>query len=218
MARLEGGGQSAGWTGKKFMNTENSGPKAELRSKVRAAVNNIPAEKRRTDSQKLCANLKAQKFFQDAGSILFFAPLPGEPDVWPLANETLAGNKLVALPCFDADNQTYQPRRVTDIHVEILSGKFGIREPAETCVAIPLDDLDLVLVPGVAFGWDGHRLGRGKGFYDRMLENFTGKKIGIAFDEQIVETIPAETNDVRMDFILTPTRCLESRGISGLMD
>ncbi len=175
---------------------------------MRAVLKNLSAEKRRLDSEKLCANLKEQSVFQNAGSILFFAPLPEEPDLWPLLNEMLAGKKMVALPCFDADNETYVPRHVQDIHVEILSGKFGIREPATTCIAIPLDDLDLVLVPGMAFALDGHRIGRGKGFYDRLLENFTGEKIGIAFDEQIVETIPAEENDVLMDLILTPTRCL----------
>jgi 5-formyltetrahydrofolate cyclo-ligase len=191
------------------MNNNQQSQKAELRARIRAKLKNLPAEKRASDSEKLCANLKAQPFFQNARSILFFASLAEEPDLWPLLNETLAGKKMVALPCFDADSQTYQPRHVKDVHVEIMSGKFGIREPATTCVAIPLEDLDLVLVPGVAFGMDGHRLGRGKGFYDRLLENFSGKKIGIAFDEQIVETVPVENNDVRMDLILTPTRCLK---------
>ncbi len=183
--------------------------KSILRKQMSAKIKAISLEKRQSDSEKLCANLKAQSFFQSARSILFFASLPEEPDLWPLVNETLAGKKMAALPCFDADNQTYVPRHLKDIHVEILSGKFGIREPASTCIAIPLDDLDVVLVPGVAFSLDGHRLGRGKGFYDRLLENFNGKKIGIAFDEQIVDAIPVEKNDVIMDLILTPTRCLQ---------
>ena len=183
--------------------------KSILRKQMSAKIKAISLEKRQSDSEKLCSNLKAQSLFQNAGSILFFASLPEEPDLWPLVNETLAGKKMAALPCFDTDSQTYVPRHVKDIHVEILSGKFGIREPAPTCIAIPLDDLDVVLVPGVAFSLDGHRLGRGKGFYDRLLENFNGKKIGIAFDEQIVDAIPVEKNDVIMDLILTPTRCLQ---------
>lgn len=182
--------------------------KSRLRKETSAKLRAISADKRKADSEKLCARLKEQATFQNAGAILFFASLPEEPDLWPLLNEVLGGKKMIALPCFDADNQAYTPRRITDIHVEILSGKFGIREPAPTCVAIPLRDLDLVLVPGVAFARDGHRLGRGKGFYDRLLQHFTGQKIGIAFDEQIVEAIPAEKNDVRMDWILTPTQCV----------
>jgi 5-formyltetrahydrofolate cyclo-ligase len=180
--------------------------KADLRSGVQALIKKLPAEKRKADSAKLCANLKQQAFFQKANAILFFASLPEELDLWPLMNEMLAGKKLIALPCFDADSQSYQPRRIKDIHVEILSGKFGIREPAPTCIAIPLKDLDLVLVPGVAFDSSGHRLGRGRGFYDRLLQNFTGGKIGIAFDEQMVEALPVETNDVKMDWMVTPTQ------------
>jgi 5-formyltetrahydrofolate cyclo-ligase len=182
--------------------------KSDLRSAMRRELKKMTEEKRASDSAKLCVNLRQQSFFQSAASILFFSPLPEEPDLWPLLNEVLPTKKLVALPCFDADNQTYHPRRIRDIHVEIVSGKFGIREPAASCVAIPLQDLEVVLVPGVAFDAGGHRLGRGKGFYDRLLENFSGKKIGIAFDEQMVEAVPAGKNDVRMDLIMTPTRCV----------
>lgn len=185
--------------------------KNELRVKIRAAVKNLPPDKRKSDSEKICARLNAQPFFQTARSILFFASLPEEPDLWPLLNETLAGKKMIALPCFDADAEVYQPRRVMDLHVEILSGKFGIREPVEDCMAIPPDDLDVVLVPGVAFGLDGHRLGRGKGYYDRLLQNFSGTKAGIAFDEQIVDVVPSEPNDVRMTTVLTPTRSIEPK-------
>lgn len=191
------------------MNSDKQAQKNELRVKIRAAVKSLPPKKRKSDSEKICARLRTQSYFQNAHSILFFAPLPQEPDLWPLLNETLAGKKMVALPCFDADNQVYQPRRVMDLHVEILSGKFGIREPVETCVAIPPNDLDLVLVPGVAFGLDGHRLGRGKGYYDRLLQSFSGTKVGVAFDEQIVEAVPSEPNDVRMDVILTPTQSVK---------
>jgi 5-formyltetrahydrofolate cyclo-ligase len=169
-------------------------------------------EQRRLDSEKLCAKLKEQPFFRDAASILFFAPLPNEVDLWPLLEEAVAGNKPVALPCFDAEKQRYISRRVKNLRVEIVSGRFGIREPSNACVDISLDDLDLVLVPGVAFDRAGRRLGRGKGFYDRLLQHFRGKKAGIAFDEQLVENVPTEATDVRMDFILTPTRCVEMTG------
>ncbi len=203
MARVESGGKKS-----QSMNTQEQEAKAELRSQIRAALKNISAEKRQSDSAKLCASLKGQSVFQNAASILFFASRPDEPDLWPLLNEVLAGKKMIALPCFDEDKQAYHSRRVKDIHVEIMSGKFGIREPAPTCVAIPLDDLDLVLVPGIAFDANGHRLGRGKGFYDRLLKDFAGTKIGIAFDEQIVGAVPVENSDVKMDVVLTPTRCL----------
>jgi 5-formyltetrahydrofolate cyclo-ligase len=193
------------------MDTEEPGRKSEWRSRIYAVLKSFSAQKRASDSERLCANLREQALFQGARSVLFFAPTPEEPDLWPLLGETLAGKKVAALPCFDSDNQTYRPRRVTDIRVEILSGKFGIREPAASCLAVPVNDLDLVLVPGVAFDLSGHRLGRGKGYYDRLLQSFTGNKIGIAFEEQIIGAVPAGKDDVKMDLILTPTRCVECR-------
>lgn len=183
--------------------------KAKLRTEIRGVLKKLPLERRTTDSAGVRALLSQQPFWESAKSILFFAPRSDELDLWPLLEEALAEGKVVALPCFDADDQFYTPRRVANLRVELVSGCFGIREPAAHCIEIPLDDLDLVLVPGVAFDLRGHRLGRGQGFYDRLLANFAGKKIGIAFDEQLVDRIPVERQDVQMNFILTPTRCVK---------
>ena len=194
------------------MDTDKHGldhAKAKLRSEIRGGLKNLSSEKRASDSVKVRALLPQQPFWKTADTILFFAPLPGELDLWPMLEETLAGGKFVALPCFDPDKLLYTPRRVTNLHEQLVSGRFGIREPAANCTEIPLADLDLVLVPGITFDLQGHRLGRGKGFYDRLLANFGGTKIGIAFDEQLVEVIPTENQDVQMGFILTPTRCVK---------
>ncbi|MGH7950426.1 MAG: 5-formyltetrahydrofolate cyclo-ligase [Limisphaerales bacterium] len=192
------------------MNTNKHELKIELRSKISAALENFSPEKRESDSQKLCRKLRKQSFFQNAASVLFFAPLPNEVDLWPLLEKTLAGGKVAVLPCFDSDKRFYTSRQVKNLRVEILSGQFGIREPSAGCVEIPTDDLDLILVPGIAFDLRGNRLGRGKGFYDRLLEKVRGAKCGIAFDEQIVNEIKIEPHDMRMDFILTPTRAWKS--------
>jgi len=185
--------------------------KPALRAQIGAILKTMPPEQRRADSKALCARLAEQPFFQSAKAVLFFAPLPNEADIWPLLEQALAMDKVVALPCFDADRQVYRSRRIKNLRVEIVSGRFGIREPVAACVEIPLADLDLVLVPGVAFDLAGNRLGRGKGFYDRLLQDFEGTKCGIALEEQVVERVPAEKNDVRMDLILTPARCVKAK-------
>jgi 5-formyltetrahydrofolate cyclo-ligase len=186
--------------------------KAVLRSEIQAKSKNLSSEKRKADSKNLCEKLKGQSFFQTATSVLFFAPFPNEVDVWPLLEESLAAGKNVALPRFDPAIQSYVACRVRNLQSEIVSGQFSIREPRENCIVISSHEIDLVLVPGVAFDLRGRRLGRGKGFYDRLLTEIRGVKCGIAFDEQIVGEIPAEPHDVRMDFILTPTRCVKIPG------
>jgi len=183
--------------------------KAELRAKIRAALKEISPVSRVSASNRLCAKLKNQSFFQTAAKVLFFAPLPGEVDVWPLLEASLAAGKTVALPRFNAAGENYSARRVQHLRTEIVSGQFNIREPSPDCVETPLDQIDLVLVPGVAFDFHGNRLGRGNGFYDRLLAEIRGIKCGIAFDEQIEKKIPSEPHDAKVDFILTPMRCVK---------
>jgi 5-formyltetrahydrofolate cyclo-ligase len=184
--------------------------KSELRSQIRAALKSLPPEKRAAASAQLRANLKEQSFFQSAVTVLFFAPLTDEADIWPLLEESLPAGKTIALPGFDPATQTYVARRVKNLEGEIVTGQFGIREPANDCPEIPLAEIHLVLVPGVAFDLRGNRLGRGRGFYDRLLTEVRGVKCGIAFDGQIVDEVPADARDAWMDFVLTPTCCVKA--------
>jgi 5-formyltetrahydrofolate cyclo-ligase len=183
--------------------------KAKLRSEIRSVLKNMPAEKQTADSAKVRALLSLQPFWKPASTILFFAPLPGEVDVWPLLAEALAAGTIAALPRFEAGRQRYAAGRVRNLQSGIVTGQFGIREPASGAAEILPRDLDLLLVPALAFDLDGRRLGHGKGFYDRLLSAVRGIKCGVAFDEQMVKAVPAGTFDVRMDFIVTPTRCIK---------
>lgn len=186
--------------------------KGRLRSEIRNVLKNVSLEKRAAASAKIRGLLQQQLFWKSAASILFFAPLPDEVDVWPLLEAALAAGKIAALPRFDPHSRNYVPCRVHNLPGEIVTGRFGIREPGRTCPEIPPAGLDLILVPGVAFDPGGHRLGRGKGFYDRLLAGMRGTKCGVALEEQIVAAIPVEPLDVRMNFILTPTRVVNAAG------
>ena len=104
---------------------------------------------------------------------------------------SLAAGKIAILPQFDAATQNYVARRVQNLRDEIVAGQFRVREPKPDCEKIPLNKIDLVLVPGVAFDLRGNRLGRGRGFYDRLLAEIRGVKCGVAFDEQVVDEVPA---------------------------
>jgi len=183
--------------------------KTALRKEIRVVLQKIPTAARLAVSTQIRARLKEQAFWQNATSILFYAPMPDEVDMWPLLAEILAGGKITALPRFDSVSNDYSARRVQNLQTEIGAGQYGIREPKAGCQEIPLERLGLILVPGVAFDLQGHRLGRGRGYYDRLLPEIPGTKCGIAFDEQMVDAVPAGALDVRMDFVLTPTRCVK---------
>src|SRR5207342_2860520 len=104
---------------------------------------------------------------------------------------------------------TYEVCQVSDAQHDLQPGRFGLPEPVTACSSLDLKQLDLTLVPGVAFALNGNRLGRGKGYYDRLLEKIPGCKCGVAFDWQLKVDIPTEGHDVRLNCILTPTRWQE---------
>ena len=183
--------------------------KTALRRAVRARLNLLTREQRAAGSARACALLEQQAVWTRARTVLFYAPLPGEADIWPLVRTALAAGKTAALPRFDPATSRYLACRVTNLDSDLRSGKYGIREPSESCAVVPLNRLDLTLVPGIAFDLHGRRLGRGKGFYDRLLAVVRGTTCGVAFDEQIAGEIPVEPHDIHLNCILTPTRWIE---------
>jgi 5-formyltetrahydrofolate cyclo-ligase len=188
------------------MNAAKRASKSDLRQKMRLALEKISPAVRLAESLDLCARLEPQ--LSSAHTILFFAPLPDELDVWPLLEKLLA-SKSCALPAFDEATQTYSARRVTNLETDIAAGKFGVRELIPSCAEMPFGKFDLVLVPGVAFDLHGNRLGRGRGFYDRILSEASGVKCGVAYDLQLLEKIPAEAHDAKVNFVFTPSRCVK---------
>ncbi|SPE57247.1 5-formyltetrahydrofolate cyclo-ligase [Verrucomicrobia bacterium] len=180
--------------------------KAALRQEVCARLKQMSSADRLAGSARARALLLQQPEWRNAQSILFFAPLPEEVDLWPLVEEALAAGKTVALPRFEAAHGHYSACQVRNLARDLKPGQFGIREPVNTCPQLVLNLLDFILVPGVAFDLQGRRVGRGRGFYDRLLGVLRGVTCGVAFDEQIVEAIPVEPHDAVVTYILTPTR------------
>jgi 5-formyltetrahydrofolate cyclo-ligase len=172
-------------------------------------VRAIKPDHRSQFSTELLTLLRSQPLWQEAHSVLLFAPIKDEPDIWPLLKEALTAGKCVSLPRYDASADCFHAARVESIGDIERPTAFGIREPARHCAEVPLKQLDLALVPGVAFDALGWRLGRGKGYYDRLLAEVAGKKCGVAFDCQLLATLPHEPHDVKLNCLVTPTRWLE---------
>ncbi len=185
------------------------GAKQALRQQARAWLKNLSAAERAAQSAQACALLEQQARWRQAHAVLFYAPLSEELDVWPLLLTAARQDKTVALPRFLPATHRYVPCRVRDLAGDLRRGRFGIREPVEACEQIPLNALDLILVPGLAFDLHGRRLGRGRGFYDQVLALVRGTACGVAFDQQIVPEVPAGPRDIRVNCILTPTRWIE---------
>lgn len=182
-----------------------------LRTRLRAELKAHSRASSAGTSTEFCARLTASSPWQNARAVLLFFPLPSEPDISPLLGDALAAGKLLALPRFNAATNAYEAVRVMDAVRELATGPFQVREPVAACPVVPLNRLDLALVPGLGFDLRGRRLGRGKGHYDRLLAGFGGRKIGVAFDFQIVAEVPCEAHDIVLDDIVTSARWIEAK-------
>lgn len=186
--------------------------KTRLRRSIRQRMRALSPEFRASVSARLCERLRQQIAWQTARSVLLFVPLPSEPNILPLFSLALNSGKLLCLPWFDAEKGEYDVRQIEDPLADLAPGCHGIPEPLSSRPLFPRIRLDFVLVPGVGFDESGHRLGRGKGYYDRLLIPVRGLKCGVAFEEQLVDRVPTEPHDLKLDCILTPVRWIFAGG------
>ncbi|HEY1174450.1 MAG TPA: 5-formyltetrahydrofolate cyclo-ligase [Verrucomicrobiae bacterium] len=183
--------------------------KISLRQQYKVLIRSILPEQIAAASEDLRKHLVGSPYWQQARSILMFYPLADEPDIAPLLDYALKEGKTLALPRYNSSTGIYEAALIKNLTEDLMPGRFGIREPSLNCSAFPLNQLDLTLVPGIAFDSSGRRLGRGKGFYDRLLPGTTGVTLGLAFDWQESDALPVEPHDVGLSAILTPTRWLK---------
>ena len=167
------------------------------------ALGRVTAAERTQAGERVCAWVRERDLWRRAATLLLFMPMSSEPDLLPLVTSALQAGQRVALPRYDRAHKEYRPRAIRSL-AEVQPGYFGIPEPTPDCPEIAPNQLDLVLVPGVAYDRAGRRLGRGKGYYDRLLAQVPGHKCGVAFDFQVVPAVPWEPHDVLMDALVTP--------------
>ncbi len=167
--------------------------KTLLRQTVRLRLKTLSLEARAEKSAAICRALAQTEEWRQARNVGFFSPLASEPDIDLLW--AVLGERTVCYPRIHGERLLFLqvPNRAA-----LLESRWNLREPAhqEDRVA-PLGGIDLLLVPGLAFTADGHRLGRGGGFYDRLLsdETLRATTFGVCFAEQLVPRLPMEVHD-----------------------
>lgn len=179
--------------------------KKSLRRFFQAQAAQVSPAERAAASVRIRLQLHQSPLWARAGSILFFAARSDEPDIWPLVDLALREGKRISFPRYRREDDSYHAALVSDPAQHLAPGAFGIIEPLAVCPPYPLNQLDLVLVPGLAFTAQGVRLGHGKGYYDRLLAQVTGVTCGLAFDWQMAFAVPFESHDIRLSYVLTQT-------------
>lgn len=172
--------------------------KQELRRRIREAGRSVGKARREAASASIVRQVEALDTFAAARTVLLYWPLPDEADVRPLAGRWL-GRKRIVLPVVAGDE--LELREYTG-PASLRPGAFGILEPAGTLFT-DLDAIDLAVVPGVGFDAAGNRLGRGRGYYDRLLPRLRAYKVGVCLGHQLCEAVACEPHDVCMDRVIS---------------
>ena len=183
------------------------------KQRLRALLRETAATRPSGDSAPLIARLSRLEEWVKASSVLLFAPLPGEPD--PMSLLKHHPEKKFLFPRIKGTGLELFHWSAECRWIPGPSHFPSLREPDPECwePAAP-HHVDLVLIPGLAFDSGGGRLGRGKGYYDRLLADpsFHARKVALAWEWQIVEAVPTEPHDALMNLIVTEERVIRPAG------
>ncbi len=138
--------------------------------------------------------------FINAATVLFYMPIRNEVDTVGMIRDCI-DHKNVALPVTDTANHRLKISRINRLD-DMKVGAYGIPEP-KVMSGLSADELDLVIVPGVAFDKRGNRIGYGKGYYDKLLNNLDIPKVALAYSFQVIGVVPAQEHDMKVDRIIT---------------
>lgn len=177
--------------------------KTDIRNRVKARKSLLSDAEKESAAQRVFARLEQSAAFVLADKVLLYHSLPDE----------LSTHKFLQRWCHK--KQFFLPR-VNGVNLDILPyeqsrmalGAFQIEEPLGNNIA-DIKDIELIIVPGIAYDRRGNRVGRGKGYYDRLLASSHATRIGVGYDFQLIdEDIPSEKHDVAMDIVITESRRL----------
>lgn len=204
--------------------------KTHVRSQIRGVIRTLPRTEVERRSSMICRRLTVLPVWQTCREVLVYRSMPGEVDTTEVIASALREGKRAFLPRIDGESLIFHQYTGG----KLIRHRYGMMEPPGEAPRWdrhpsphePVDDVhsnDVVLVcPGIAFDASGRRLGRGRGFYDRFIATVRTKPpnhqrnrnrslvtvIGIGFDLQIVDTVPTESGDERMDIVVTESRTI----------
>lgn len=179
----------------------------ELRTSVLNARQQLSTADLREKSTQIVSHLSTLSEWQRARTVLLYVAFRNEVETRDLIDQAVSEGKRVLLPVSIKKTRELQLYGVNGSR-DLVEGTYGIMEPRRDGEAVSPDQVDLVIVPGVVFDRQGNRLGYGAGYYDRFLERCRkdAARIALAFDLQVVDDLPSEPHDQRIDYIITETK------------
>ncbi|HDZ22103.1 MAG TPA: 5-formyltetrahydrofolate cyclo-ligase [Phycisphaerae bacterium] len=178
--------------------------KQKIRTTIRAQLAAMTPDRRATKGCLAAEKVFKLPEFHDAHVVMIFLNTDTEIDTVAIALAAWAADKTVLVPRVNISERHMIALECKSLHAGLLPGSFGILEPANG-EPWPVESIDMVVVPGLAFDRCGRRLGQGAGFYDRFLstDGMRATTCGLAFAEQLVDDVPVTPHDWPMDIVVT---------------
>jgi 5-formyltetrahydrofolate cyclo-ligase len=174
--------------------------KEAIRKQVLQKLRKQKEEQRLKKSLKIKKILLSQPQFLQADTVMFYISKDGEVDTTGMIEDALRMGKRVVVPMTLVKEKKIIPSELKDYKKELGKGPYGIYQPKKSFLRkVSLKDIDLIIVPGVAFDRQGNRLGRGGGYFDRFLAKLKKRNIpmfGLAFKFQILKQLPVLSHDI----------------------
>lgn len=178
--------------------------KNALRDQYKAMRRALPPEEKAAMDRKITDRIRSLVSYRYVDTLLLYYPKSTEIDTLPLAKSALEAGKKVAFPV-TGENGRMEFRLVENLDSDLAPGKFGIPEPLPSCSLFEKNGRSsaLILVPALAFDKEGFRLGYGKGYYDRYLEDFIVTSVGLVYQDFIADRLPRGRFDQAVDLLVT---------------
>lgn len=184
--------------------------KKEIRKEILQKRDLIGEEEKRLMDKEIFNKLISSDQYKNANTIFAFVSFKSEVDTYKFIEHAISEGKTVGVPKIIKKEKYMEVYKITSLS-DLESGYFGVMEPIEGCEKISKDNIDFILMPGAVFDEKGGRIGYGGGFYDKFLSDIKESipKIAIAYELQIVDSVPMEEYDIKIDGIITEKRAIE---------
>ena len=185
--------------------------KSEIRNEIIQKLSALPAEEQTAKTARIEERLFEFANFLESRIALLYVNNTSEVETKQIIKRCFGYNKIVVLPAYKSNNHTMHLMKIDSFKRSLKPGPRGILQPHETrCKEVPIDCIDIAILPGVALDEKGGRIGSGEGYYDRLIPNLatTTRKVALAYEDQIVPQIPMESHDRHVDIIITEDRVI----------
>jgi 5-formyltetrahydrofolate cyclo-ligase len=185
--------------------------KIQIRDDISQKMSELSESIRAEKNRAIEARLFEFANFLEAKIALLYINGDYEVQTESIIKRSYVYNKIVVLPAFDPEKFEMRLMKVDKLSKELIPGPRSVLEPdANRCKTVPMERIDIAIIPGLAFDEKGGRIGSGKGYYDRLIPKLaiTTRKVALTFEEQIVPQIPMESHDKHVDIIITDRRII----------